>query len=249
MKTKILLLLTFLPILLFAQANQEMKDNVYTKKGSVFHGKIVEYNQGEYVRLLLKSGDTIQLEDANIKKIVQKEVEQYRFKEKGFYYHLTLGLLGGTRSGGYFAMGVSMENNFGIQYNRLLGVGIGIGGDRYFGDRDVAFIPVSLNVRSYLLAQNRTPYLSMNVGYGFAALLDKEKYTKAKGGLMLHPALGIRLGSKQGAFTLDLGVKMQNADLTRNPDEQVNRWWGRPWLRKVEHMRYMRTSLRFGWLF
>lgn len=246
----ILILLIWLPNFLFAQADLvATKDYVYTQEGSVFRGKILEYKQGEYVRIQLKSGDVVQVEDSKIKKIVQKEVAKYKFKNRSFYYHIQAGVNGGMTANDDFVLGFSFENNFGLQYNRKLGFGIGVGADRYFGGKDVTFIPVSLNVRGYLLPQSRTPYYSLNVGYGFASLLSHDRYIKAKGGLMVHPSLGIRFGTKQGAFTLDFGVKMQNATLTRNPDEIVRQWWGRRWLKKVEDIRYLRTGVRLGWLF
>ncbi len=239
------------PVLLFAQADlTENKDYVHTQKGSVFKGQIVEYKQGDYIRIRMHSGDTVQLQENKIKKIVQKGKSLYLFKERGYFYHLQGGIQGGLGLYEDFVLGLSFEHTFGYQYNRWLGGGLSIGAERYFDGRQLIFIPVSLNIRGYFLPQNRTPYYSLNVGYGFAGLLDKQQYKEASGGLMLNPSVGIRFGSQKGAFTLDFGLKMQNAVLTRNPIEPSSwGWWGPRWLKKVEKIRYIRTGIRFGWLF
>ena len=251
MKKRIILSWVFLAFLAtFAQA-QEVKntDAIYVKPGGVFRGEIIKYKQDEFVEFRLVSGDTVKLAQNRIRKIVQKGVVMNTFENQGFYYHMQVGLNGGLSFDDYFTLGFSVNNTIGYQHNRWLGTGVGIGADRYFGGHSVFFIPVSFNVRGYVLNRSRTPYYSLDLGYGFAVLQVKDVFQKAKGGLMFHPSVGIRFGGQKGAFTLDFGVKMQDLELEYNPENQRARWWGRPWLRKVEKTKFMRSTVRIGWLF
>ena len=219
-------------------------DKVFTTEGSVFIGQIIEYKQGKYLRLQLKSGDTILLEEASIKKITQKFRHPYQFKDRGFYYHFRISALPGRqRRFNYLIHGYSIAGEFGYQKNLFLGTGIGISADQYCDNATgLTFLPLFLNVRSYFLAQNRTPYIRVNAGYGFTLKKNDEWFDKAKGGLMLETATGIRFGSRRGAFTLDFGIKMQNATLLTQ-----NRHW-ESW-NEIRHLKYWRTSINIGWLF
>ncbi len=226
---------------LYTQADEAaVKTRVYTHNGNTFVGELLEYKQGEYLQLRLSSGHIIRLQDAQIKRIVQKVRAPYTFEQRKYFYHIRGGLL--ASSDGH---GLGIAHDFGLQYNRLWGIGLGVGIDKYFDGLDIAFYTVHLNLRSYFLAQNKTPYVRLNAGYGFAKPLDSGGYVvivQARGGLMLEAASGIRFGGHSGAFTFDMGIKMQKATFSLLED-----LIGQP--RRVVHKKYLRTSFHVGWLF
>lgn len=238
----ILILVFFVPF--FAQA----QDVIYTKTGSVFRGEIIKYEEEGRVELQIATGDTIKLARKRIRKIIQKGAEK-PLKYKGWFYHLQPGLNGGGRKNESLTLGVNFQNTIGYQYNRWIGLGLNVGVDKYFGGRDLTFIPIALNARGYFLNRSRTPYYSVDFGYGYAILGDEQIFNRARGGMMFHPAIGIRFGGHNGAFTLDFGVKVQDVTLHYDSSQIPDRWWGQPWLKKVEKTRYMRSVVRFGWLF
>ncbi len=247
-KFRFIIMLLLIATAVFVQA-QATQDAVYVKSGGVFRGQLIKYEQGEYVKIQLATGDIVTLPQKEIRKIIQGGVDKNTSMNRGFYYHFQMGVNGGMSYYGDFMLGLDLENTVGIQHNRWLGTGLSVGVDRYFGGEDVFFVPASLNLRGYFLDRARTPYYSLNLGYGMAVLQDKDTFRKAKGGWMWHPAFGIRFRGHSGSFTLDLGLKAQSVELEYDPESQPRRWWGRPWLDKVKKTRYYRTTLRMGWLF
>jgi hypothetical protein len=101
----------------------------------------------------------------------------------------------------------------GHQFNRFIGVGAGLSFDVYnFERREMALAPL-IQLRSYLSRKNTTPYLSMDTGYGFAFKNEEFGLNRAKGGMLLHPAVGVRFTGSNGAgLQIDFGYRIQRAE-------------------------------------
>ncbi len=223
-------------------------DMVYLKDGSIFRGTIVEYEPGGILRLRINRTSTITLQDARIKKIVQKGTasgkggrKEYAFKERGFY-NATYGNLSISTEfrGNDPVVDVGIHNITGYQFNRFLGVGLGVGMDYYYIGSGENIMPVYVEGRGYLKAKNVSPMYSLAAGYGFAFTNDERNLEIAKGGMMIYPAFGFRLGGSDNAnFLLDFGVKIQKAEFT------FDRGW------EIEHnrMTFNRFIIRTGLMF
>jgi len=169
----------------------------------------------------------------------------YAFRERGLYSITYAGTINGIGHSGEMQLGLSLQQVAGFQLNRMLGAGVGVGLENFsVGDANGPLIlPVYAEARGYFLKKNKTPYYALNVGYGFAFKDEDQRIIQAKGGLLIHPAIGFRLGASNSSnFLFDLGYKFQWATLTRNfsqwtPDIQV------------QELLFKRFSVRLGLIF
>lgn len=167
--------------------------------------------------------------------------KQYSFKEKGGYNTTSLGA---NFAGGEIetVVGLGFHHVSGYQFNRWMGAGLGFGVDAYSLNRTEMIIPLFAEARGYFNQKRFAPFYTMSLGYGFALKNEREGITEAKGGWMIHPAIGIRLGADKGLnTTLDLGYRFQAASFSRtflfNGDTEVR------------DVTYQRLMLRMGILF
>lgn len=171
----------------------------------------------------------------------------YAFRERGIYYSLKGGPAFGQAHFGDSDLGFGMAASVGYQWHRLLGVGLGLGFDNYSVVDNVAarVLPITAEVRGYFRAQPRSLYYHVTAGYGAAFKNEQVGISKATGGLLVHPALGLRMGAREDVnFTLDIGYRFQEVTLQR----EWNLWWGGV-ERQEQHIWYKRLCLRFGVLF
>ncbi|MEN0006469.1 MAG: hypothetical protein AAF798_20115 [Bacteroidota bacterium] len=246
----------------------QIVDRVYLKNGSVFQGKLLDFEYGKTVRLELSNGEVLEFLDEEITKVVQeietgnvalpfneeaiqesiddkkgilKKEKVYAFKEKGIYNVTYFANLNGRNEGG-IQVGFGAHHVLGYQFNRLVGVGVGFGVDTYsFGDGETVY-PLSIEYRSYLAKKRLSPYVSVSAGYGFAFASEEDGIDEAQGGWMIHPAIGYRLGASKGAnVVIDLGYRFQDATFTFVNEFNDSR--------EVREQLYKRLTLRLGLLF
>ncbi len=112
--------------------------------------------------------------------------------------------LGYSLGVGTFATGrINIHTIQGAKFGEYFSAGIGIGADLYHeGGLDV-MIPIFLNLKGYLPTQSIvTPYVSFDVGAGIGA----SEYVSGISGLMLTPAIGLKVGK---LFKAQLGYNVQ----------------------------------------
>lgn len=231
---------------LHAQTNPEeikTQDVIYLKNGSVFKGKILEYEKGAVLLLELENGSVIEFEDDEIDRVVQEAIDLdkgkgeekeedkepvryrkvilkkkekvYRFRETGIYNATFFSSSNGSHNG-ELQVGLGVHNVIGYQLNRLFGLGIGVGLDSYSFQDGETLYPIFIEARGYLRKKWHSPYYSMNLGYGFAIADESENVIEAEGGLMVHPCFGMRFGANKDAnVMIDVGYKFQYANITR----------------------------------
>ncbi len=237
--------------ILLGQGSEAKPDVVFLKNGSIFKGKILDYHPDKELKLeLSNSGVIITLESKKVKKIIQGDVahvylkrvkRSYEFKEKGFYNatYVMANAGGSAFNATETNYGFGVQTSFGYQFHRLLGVGAGIGMDYYYKGSGENFMPVFGEVRGYLFSKKCTPTYSFAIGHGFAFKDEDRNITEAVGGLMILPAIGLRMGgAKTMNFTLDAGVKIQKGKF-----EFTN------WDVTEHRMTYRRFVLRAGFIF
>jgi len=99
-----------------------------------------------------------------------------------------------------------------------------------------------MELRGYFTKRIKSPYYTVKGGYGFALKDEDDNITEAKGGYMIHPAVGIRLSADEDLnVLLDIGYKFQKATFkTEFP-------WGQDFFEK--DITFKRLTLRLGLIF
>jgi len=242
---KILSIITILLFFSFGlvaqESGQQIQDIVYLKDGSVFRGKILDYQPNKSITIETWSGQQLTFDGKSVKKVKQelieghksKKAKTYDFREKGFYNSTDISLGWAEGEWEQLILGASISNVFGYQFNRFIGTGIGVGFDTHRLISREQFIPVFVEARGYFMKKSVTPMYRYQIGYGFG-LKDLERdLFKSEGGLYSYPAIGVRFGN---SLTFDIGYKLQLA-------KQHYRIWEGIEVRK---MTYNRFTLRCG---
>lgn len=255
--TLFVLLLVLSAVSLYGQdellVEEHYIDVIYLKNGSKFRGYLQDYRYGEYATFEVLGGPVLTFAAKDIRRIRQEYLKPkknrrrsflaekpYEFKERGLYVTALGGFLTGTAAwSNELITGLEAELVAGYQFNRWIGAGFGMGVNNYYPAAGEVVYPVFLEGRGYLRAQNLAPYYAVATGYSFAFAHEDKNITEAKGGWMLHPAIGFRLGgSLKSNFTIDFGVKFQQATFTREI-----------WDTDRREMTYKRFTSRLGILF
>ena len=191
---------------------------VILKDHSQVKGFVNEWVIGEYIDLRTGWASHFVISSEHIKKIKQlnlKEKKPYNFEETGYY---TTGKAqyitgnNGDRANGSGGYGISLS--VGKRYSRWAAFGFGVGFDKYIIDSGENLIPIFAEYTSYLQEKNNSLYFNCQAGYSFAIKSERLGIAEAKGGLMIYPSLGIRLGSLDTRYTIDVGYKFQRASFT-----------------------------------
>jgi hypothetical protein len=184
--------------------------------------------------------------------LVCTEIASAQTKEKSFQKHYVnhteVGVLLGRNAfdyGGYQAVSqtkvsFSAQMYNGIQLNRVLSTGISAGMDWY---KTALITPLTAGARWDLMKdRNARLFASADVGYGFAWLHQDADGYRTKGGLSIHPGIGIKYGNPVGnQFTIALGYKRQYVHVDKPR-------WEADMVRKEERI-YNRLALKIGMAF
>lgn len=232
-------------------------DLVYLTDGSLLKGEIVEYKQDEFIRIILTSGTELKISSGEIERIRQqlpgeekepaakekksKEKKKPVMAENKGWYNVTYLASYNGRVDGEFKMGLGLQNIVGYQFNQFLGLGIGVGLDAQALDGSETLYPVYAEFRGYFSKRVKSPYYSVSAGYNFAFKNRKRDITEAKGGYLIHPAIGFRLAEDTETNVLiDIGYRFQQATFTRVIpfDDKL-----------IKEIDYRRFTVRLGLIF
>jgi hypothetical protein len=228
----------------FTLQAQEKKENctdvVHLKNGSIFRGKISEYQLEGNLSMHTWSGTQIQIPASKIRRVVQKCKDEapttlvappeYSFKTTGWYHATRFNTYAGAG-----VMGLGVQHSSGLKLNRMLGIGVGVGFENFDPwDTDVATYPVFAEIRGYLLAKRITPFYALGAGYGISnrgtqtATFDGSTESW-KGGWMAQGQIGYRLGNHA---LVHVGVRLQDKTRTWSIP-----WWGSTGKDRILHKR------------
>ena len=247
MKNLVLLLFTICSFSLLGQDIAE-QDMVYMKDGSVFVGKLKAY-EDEIVKF--QTGDVLAtISKKKIKKIVfkgqsltklaeAKKVDDTNYARRGFYNISYASLNSGSDAFiGEVVTGVGIGNITGKQINQYLGLGLGVAYNSMYVGAGENLVPIFIDVRGYFREKKVSPFYNLGIGYNFVFENEEKQITDAKGGIMIRPAVGFKIGSAENSFIIDLGYNFSKAEFTRD--------FG--WETRVNTMTYRRFELRIGLL-
>ena len=123
-----------------------------------------------------------------------------------FTNHTELGMLSGIDAF-MDQSGFTAQTFNGVQLNEFVAVGATVGIDGY---RKVTLLPLAVGWRGIVPTGGVSPYIGLDVGYGFAWLNDETDTEWHKGGFMFNPVVGIRIKSNgNDRFSFSLGYKRQ----------------------------------------
>jgi hypothetical protein len=255
-----LLFFLFAAPALFAQDDPAYTDLIYLKNGSMFKTRIIDYRQGDTITVEIAGGHILKFAESEIEKIRQvadapqetvvireqrKRTPRDAYAVEGWYGFASSAFSG--QSDGIWGASASIVNfdaGAGYQFSPWLGLGLGAGYNLYNADTGESVAPVFAECRLYPFKKNLGPYLHLIGGYGFALKNESFGIEEARGGLLVHPAVGWRVLLGEKFFlTFDLGARFQSAEFTHNDLG----WWlpGR----SVRDVTYRRTTLRIGFQF
>jgi hypothetical protein len=212
---------------IFAQTEKpiEVETIVHLKNGVVIRGQMIEWKQGDH--LVIKTRDSLELQfsESQIDRIKQKRYggpeavvnHSYQFRETGWYNATNFGfILNNKNDDGQQLPSFMLSNATGWQVNRLLGIGAGIAVDHYGQEQLLYFVPIFIDLRTYLSTQKRSPYFNLMIGKGIPVenkmdeLQSNSTIIEKKGGTFFSPNLGFRLGANPTSnWTLDFGMRLQ----------------------------------------
>lgn len=221
-----LLLFIFASISLWAQKVQE--DVVYLQNGSIIRGKILEFEPKGKLKVEIAGGTILVYEADDIVRIEKQDLQQAKISEtikdsetfishrppnKGMYNSIMGGTLLKLDINKLPIPGVSLKYTAGYNFHHFIGIGGGLGIMSLEGH---AVLPIYANIRSYFLKTSASPFVDMNVGYGFILPSSGDPLNPIganvgiNGGLYLRPSIGVRFPSNRRTHvTLDFGYVIQ----------------------------------------
>lgn len=186
-----------------------------------------------------------------------KTKQVYEFQETGWFHNTSFAFSFGRREREdvliftpsfeertveMSAIGFNVQHIAGYQFSRMLGLGLGASYDAYDLEDGESIFTVFGHYRGYLSKNIVAPFVSLNLGYGFALKNDEQGVKETDGGFMFHPGVGVRLGATNKAnFTLGVGYRIQDAYYVQE----------RPFNGNIEYrdVRYQRLLFSLGLLF
>lgn len=232
----VILCCLLMPLLLSAQNTMAEKGRqlVYFKDGSIVKGVILEYKLDERL-IMLVGGEEVELPVKRVDYITRgrqsrkyekqlKEEErgyEYAFSERGLYNVSSFSVNIGQNQEGTVA-GISLQHVTGYQLNRWIGLGLGVSLDAYTFAQEKPFLSVFGDARGYLTKTKVAPFYALQAGYG---VLNDKRNRETRGGLMVYPAVGLRLSGRAGSnVSMDIGYKYQDSYREFGWDDSYTIW-------------------------
>lgn len=208
--------------------DNKVVDVVWLKDGSKLTGTILKWELERGMEFRLLTGAEIIIPKKDIHRVMQdvhmanengllnteynsvRAPKPYAFKETGWYQN-TSGFFNLSFNGG-----AGIHHAMGYRFNRMLGVGIGLGVETHDFSTIRNIVPIYTEARGFLLKQKISPYYAIKIGYGFALKDESRGTTKASGGFHFSPEFGVRFGAGDVSYYLGIEYKIQNATYTTN---------------------------------
>ena len=257
-KIFLLLFFAFSAIMVYGQENPQNYRIIYLKDGSVVKGYLLkEDTPTDGVRIKMFNGKELYFSSRHIKRIKKPKSglkyigEGRSIKPRGRYWSLHLNSLTGIAASRWDdnrdkRWGAGVHFVLGYKYSEHFALGVGAGLDTY---SDNFLIPFFADVRGVVRYRKSHPSpvdftYNMALGYSIHSGIasDNNDFSHWRGGVMLYPAVGIRVARiKQTNILLDVGYKFQYSE-----HEFQWGWWGTT---NIDRIWYKSFVLRLGWEF
>jgi hypothetical protein len=226
-------------------------DYLVLKNGSKIYGKVIYYAPKDTLEFQIPNGRIMRCGPETVEKVVMEQPKSekeprsqktYEFREHGVYgsaiYNMSFGR---DKYGGGAHTGVGFQAVAGYLFRRQIGVGGGLSYDGYYLKSGNANVLSGFGeIRGYMSKRNWAEFFTLAVGYGQPMKTSNAAISKRKGGFMLQPTLGLRLGaSSRYNFFVDFGARFQ----------QVHYDFSNEWVENKYKVTYQRWILRGGIVF
>jgi hypothetical protein len=242
-----LLLVLIISVPGYGQKNGQ-EDVIYLKDGSILKGEIQTYEQGGLLVLQLHGGQSLDVLDQDIQKIVRgvrkPRKERVNPLDQGQFYH-------GFYFSGNLGSNLYRDNDWGLGLEHVSGYwltdqfGLGFGGGiiQYSADYSWRVAPVFVDIK--LKSTKQSPfYLGGDIGLGFPI---RNENSNIMGG---RPGERVRLGigkiwtlRSQSHLSMELSYLHQRTEF----ESRTWNWWSEDTL--ANNIRFKRYQLRLGFLF
>ena len=258
-----LLILLFPTIFLPGQnviGDSLFRDQFKLRNGLIFNGNLKSFDE-KLVVISLQDGSDVRFNHSDLVWIRQYGVkaENVRIektkvfifaKPKNYFFDLGIGIVtGGGRNNGFLTGGGyygGIQKRIGQKWNSSQFVGISSGYEILSGFADYITVPLTLGYTNMWVIDRIAPYISGNLGYGFASVDDSQWWGGSeerlvKGGLRYELATGIafRMGSG-AAFNIRGGYVMQRFHYM-----EASPWWGTNDVRESLSRIFLRIGIQF----
>lgn len=198
MKITLFALALFLSFSLFGQGRK--RDVVYLKNGSILRGTIVVQDPGKLIQLRTTDYSLWVFQQDQIDSI--KRLPSPRIASKTGYFNLTeLGFFKGNIANTNKALSLLNISQWKFKNGLAPGIGVGI----EFSNE--TYLPVVADIRYYFRDRQPMPFFSFQTGYsipirssfspsayyGYWSSSVNYSATKAKGGFLFNPSVGIQI--------------------------------------------------------
>ncbi len=227
---------------LFGQKNKKWYNEatVELKNGSIIKGELLSLSE-DTVKIQILGGSIFVYPQSEVKLVTVSEnrtytgIRTFQYRRTGIHYGILTTANFATEDGGIGLTGVVSH-----QYNNYLAAGIGVGYHEFSVNNGVRIIPIHLQVSGNLSEKPVTPYYHLGVGYSFALGNPNFDIIDTKGGILIHPALGIRFDFYNGSsMMLDFGYQFQQVEITSQRWNGIN----------IDDIFFRRFSVRLGMMF
>lgn len=239
---KLVSALFFLCIPFLGNAQVTKEDVVYTKKGWVIRGEILELDSDKSVKIQTRDGNIFLFEMTDVDRITKEDpfvsqrlAKPVMHKKNMSLYHVTeVGLQFGNND-----PNPMIRMALGWYINPYLSAGIGVGFENL--DWGVEELPITAEVRGEFMKNRQvSPFYFANAGYGIAVVKDGWGWVDEKGGLAWQTGLGIKFNTRHEAAYL-LSLSFKHNEHTRTMD------WGN--VLRTEREFYNAISFQMGIIF
>lgn len=199
------------------------------KNGTSLTGEMAVSPQRDYLTLMRENQPLIHIPYRKIRYIyfgtnperVSTAPKQFLQQNKQFFHLGEFSVLAGDRQNNPNT-GVGVHTINGYHLNPRLGVGLGVGIDRY---GTVSALPIYASVRGVFMKWKVSPYYFLNAGrsrgWGNNDLDGIITNLSVRGGWMVHAGLGYQINFARSALLIHGGFKSQQADINYRQN-----WWG-----------------------
>lgn len=193
-----------------AQTSEKSDVKVILKSGTVLVGELISYDPAGDLVFDLK-GNLFTIPSSAVKKIVMKtsSIKQNlnRLATKKVYHRTNVGTLSNVNGSG-----ISLNYSALYLHEYWLGIGVGTGIDNYYFSEGRNVYPLFVELKSFLVDKNASPFVSLKTGYGFIVPDKDIGQTNTKGGMIINPTFGYRFGTGGVIFDSYIGFRFQKAE-------------------------------------
>ncbi len=184
---KTILTFFFLTFLINIYAQNSTMDIIYLKNGSVIKGAVIEFIPNEKIKIQTIDGSVFVYTSSEVEKItkepnvVKPDIPDSNSIKKSTSSYFKKGLMGITEIGTLFADKNANNDKPDFSFNQIIGkrinehfsIGMGAGIDV---NKNILYVPITLDTRIYFIKKRITPFLNIAPGYALLHYTFKDYY-------------------------------------------------------------------------